>query len=281
MPPRSDTSAGARRISTGRYPWCVHPAPDPSRLTRAEQSYVLAIRATPSNQPLTGAALAQRLRVSPQAAGEMLRRLVADAMVEQDDQRRIRLTEEGHRVADTLYRRHALAERLLISVVGLGWAEADEEATALQSVMSPRVEEALDALLGHPETCPHGNPIEAAVAERRPAGNLLCDVESGERAIIYRITEEAEEDRGLLSYLEARGLLPGARVTVLARSLSTDSLTLNGPFGRATMGLRPASLILVLPPDADPALFHRVPERVVAAAADPVTSGAALRGADG
>jgi len=78
---------------------------------------------------------------------------------------------------------------------------------------------------------------------------------------IYRITEAAEEDGGLVSYLEARGLRPGAQVTVLARSESTDSLTLEGPLGRATLGLRPASLIRVLPGEPDPTLFHRVPSR--------------------
>jgi hypothetical protein len=76
---------------------------------------------------------------------------------------------------------------------------------------------------------------------------------------IYRITEEAEEDAGLLSYLEARGLRPGSEVTVLASSESTDSLTLDGPFGRATLGLRPASLIRVLSGAPDPSLFHRTP----------------------
>lgn len=237
------------------------PSTDTPRLTAAEQTYLHAIRATPPGQPLTGAALARRLGVSPQAAGEMLRRLVAIEVVEQDASRHITLTATGRQVAETLYRRHALVEWLLISVIGLSWAEADEEAMRLQAVISPRVEAAMDELLGRPETCPHGNPIEADVAARRPVGIPLCDVESGQRAIIYRITEEAEEDRGLLSYLEARGLLPGVRVTVLARSLSTDSLTLDGPIGRATMGLRPASLILVLPPDADPALFHAVPAR--------------------
>jgi hypothetical protein len=40
---------------------------------------------------------------------------------------------------------------------------------------------------------------------------------------------------------------------------SLDSLTLEGPRGRATLGLRPASLVHVLPGEADPALFHRVP----------------------
>jgi hypothetical protein len=50
-------------------------------------------------------------------------------------------------------------------------------------------------------------------------------------------------------------------VTVLARSESTDSLTLDGPFGRATLGLRPASLIRILEGEPDAALFHRVPAR--------------------
>jgi hypothetical protein len=48
---------------------------------------------------------------------------------------------------------------------------------------------------------------------------------------------------------------------VLARSESLDSLTLDGPLGRATLGLRPASLVRILPGEADPTLFHRVPSR--------------------
>jgi DtxR family Mn-dependent transcriptional regulator len=164
-------------------------------------------------------------------------------------------------VADSIYRRHALAEWLLTTVLGISWAESDSEALRLQACISPRVEAALDVLLGHPETCPHGNPIDEATAKRRPVGEPLSDVPSGTRVTVYRISEEAEDDAGLLSYLEARGLRPGSEVTVLARSESTDSLTLDGPFGRATLGLRPASLIRVLPGEPDPALFHRLPVR--------------------
>jgi DtxR family Mn-dependent transcriptional regulator len=123
------------------------------------------------------------------------------------------------------------------------------------------VEARLDELLGHPPTCPHGNPIDADIAKRRPAGMPLSQMEAGQEATIYRITEAAEEDKGLLSYLEARALQPGAAVNILARSESLDSLTLEGPIGRATLGLRPASLIHVLPGRADPALFHVVPRR--------------------
>jgi hypothetical protein len=67
----------------------------------------------------------------------------------------------------------------------------------------------------------------------------------------------------LLSYLEARALMPGAHITILARSESLDSLTLDGPRGRATLGLRPAALVRVLPGEADPGLFHQVPAQAV------------------
>jgi hypothetical protein len=87
----------------------------------------------------------------------------------------------------------------------------------------------------------------------------LSEVEAGTQATIFRITEEAEDDKGLLSYLEARALRPGAAITVLARSESLDSLTLEGPIGRATLGLRPAALVRVLLGEADPTLFHQVP----------------------
>jgi len=231
------------------------------QISAAEQSYLLAIRQSRGGPALTGAELARRMGVSPQATSEMLRRLASAELVSLSDQRHVGLTVEGSRIADAIYRRHALAEWLLTSVLGISWAESDAEALRLQACISPRVEAALDDLLGHPDVCPHGNPIDEATSLRRPAGDLLSDVPSGTRVTVYRITEEAEEDAGLLSYLEARGLRPGSQVTVLARSGSTDSLTLDGPFGRATLGLRPAALVRVLPGDPDPALFHRPPLR--------------------
>lgn len=230
-------------------------------LSASEQGYLMAIRQSRGEETLSGADLARRMGVSPQATSEMLRRLAAEGLVVVSETRHVELTDEGSRVADGIYRRHALAEWLLTTMLGIGWAESDTEAARLQACISPRVEAALDDLLGHPETCPHGNPIEEASARRRPRGESLSEVDSGSRVTIYRITEAAEEDTGLLSYLEARGLRPGSHVTVLARSESTDSLTLEGPLGRATLGLRPASLIRVLAGDPDPSLFHRIPTR--------------------
>ena len=244
------------------YPEGMPRRHDPRDLSAAAQEYLLALRvgsASGDAAKVTAAGVARHLGVTTQAASEMFRRLVADGLVEHAGTRELRLTPAGRAAADGIFRRHALLEWLLTSVVGLGWAESDEEAMRLQGAISPRVEARLDEMLGHPEICPHGNPIDLATAKRRPAGVPLSDMEAGARATVYRITEEAEEDAGLLSYLEARALKPGAPITILARSESLDSMTLEGPLGRATLGLRPAGLIRVLPGEADPSLFHRVP----------------------
>jgi len=238
---------------------------DSTALSIAAQDYLLALRVMAGDgSRVTAAQVGRHLGVSTQAASEMFRRLAADGLVSQPDRRELVLTPAGRTAADGIFRRHALCEGLLSAVVWLGWAESDEEAARLQGSISPRVEARLDEMLGHPETCPHGNPIDAEVARRRPAGVPLSSLEAGQAATILRITEEAEEDKGLLSYLEARGLRPGTPITILARSESLDSLTLDGPLGRATLGLRPAALVRVIAGEADPALFHRLPEGVVA-----------------
>ncbi len=230
--------------------------------TAATQEYLAALRnLVASNQKATIATIARRLNVSPQAASEMMSRLRSEGLVTDADNRELNLTDSGRTIADAIFRRHALVEWLLTDVVGMGWAELDLEAHRLQAAISENVEARLDEFLGHPETCPHGNPIDVAATRRRPPGVALSSLSSGERATIYRITEEAEEDAGLLSYLEARGLRPGAEIVVLASSASLDAVTVEGPRGSATFGLHPARLILVLPGKADPSLFHRTPAR--------------------
>ena len=100
----------------------------------------------------------------------MCRRLAGDGLLEPATGRGLVLTTAGRAAADAIFRRHALLEWLLTSVVGLTWAESDVEAMRLQGALSPRVEAKLDELLGHPETCPHGNPIDLETTRRRPAG---------------------------------------------------------------------------------------------------------------
>ena len=231
------------------------------QLSPAAQTYLLTLRSIAgSGEPARAAAMSRRMGVSAQAASEMIGRLVADGLVVVRDRHELELTESGRAEADAIFRRHSLLEWLLTGVIGLGWAESDEEAGRLQGAVSPRVEQRLAELLGNPPTCPHGNPIDAASARTRPRGIPLSEASAGDEVTILRITEEAEEDVELLSYLEQHGLVPGAVTRVVDVSAGRDSLTLEGPRGVGTMGLRPAGLIRVLPGRADPALFHRLPQ---------------------
>ena len=157
---------------------------DQRDLSSAAQEYLLALRVmggTDEPGHVTAAQIARHLGVTTQAASEMFRRLVADGLVEHAEGRDLRLTTAGRAAADGIFRRHALLEWLLTAVVGLGWAESDDEAMRLQGAISPRVEARLDEMLGHPETCPHGNPIDAETARRRPAGIRLSEMEAGDR----------------------------------------------------------------------------------------------------
>ncbi|MEO7118596.1 MAG: metal-dependent transcriptional regulator [Candidatus Limnocylindrales bacterium] len=240
-----------------------HDAGATHELSEAAQGYLLALRwMTGGTAPAMTSALARKIGVSTQAASDMIGRLAADGMVTVAPGRELTLTPQGVVAADTIFRRHSLLEWLLTRVVGLGWAESDEEAARLQGAISPRVEEAIATLLGDPQTCPHGNPIDARSARSRPAGTRLNEIEAGSEVTIFRITEEAEEDNELLVYLEQSGLVPGTLARVTEVSVGRDSITLEGPRGASTMGLRPASLIRVLPGRADPSLFHQVPAGV-------------------
>ena len=235
------------------------------RLSQAAQGYLLALRSlTGEGAPTMISAVARGMGVSTQAASEMVARLTSDGLAQLSGERELSLTGAGRAQADAIFRRHALLEWLLIYVIGLGWAESDEEAMRLQGAISPRVEERLAELLGHPPTCPHGNPIDLATARSRPPGVPLSQAEPGTEVTIYRITEEAEEDADLLAYFERERLFPGTAVRIVDVSAARESLTLEGPRGEGTLGLRPAGLVRILPGRADPSLFHRVPRGVAA-----------------
>jgi DtxR family Mn-dependent transcriptional regulator len=232
-------------------------------VTAAGQAYLLTARSlVTAGQPITISGLASRMDVSKQAASEMVARLTREGLLSHGSEREVAFTEAGQAAADAIFRRHALLEWLLTRVIGLGWAESDEEAMRLQVAVSPRVEDAIRTLVGDPKTCPHGNPIDLETARSRPVGMPLSAVEPGTDVTIYRITEEAEEDAELLTYLETQQLFPGTLARIAEVSTSRDSIAIDGPTGRSTMGLRPASLIRVLPGRADPALFHSIPARM-------------------
>ena len=239
------------------------------RTTDAVAEYLMTIRYMHGEgQPVSAARLAERMGVSAATVSEMVTRLVREGYLTVDDpSRSLNLTERGRTAAERTFRRHALAEWLLTEVIGLGWAEADEEAHHLQHAVSERVTDRIHALLGTPPTCPHGNPIPRdGVTPDRPAGVPLSEAQAGHEITILRVTEEAEEDARLLTFLQENAVRPGSvfRVKEVAEHIGTMTLEREG--SEVTIGLAAAAKLRMLDGRADPSLFHRVPERARVAA---------------
>lgn len=239
------------------------------RTTEAAAEYLMTIRYMHGEgQPVIAARLAERLGVSAATVSEMVTRLVREGHLVVDElTRSLNLTERGRAAAERTFRRHALAEWLLTEVIGLGWAEADEEAHHLQHAISERVTDRIDALLGTPPTCPHGNPIPRdGITPDRPAGVPLSTAQAGHDVTILRVTEEAEEDARLLTFLQENGVRPGRVLRVVEVADHIGTMTLRGEQREVTIGLAAAAKLRMLDGPADPSLFHRVPERARVAA---------------
>jgi len=161
------------------------------------------------------ARIAERMGRSAPSVSEMLDRLSADGYIERSG-RTIALTEQGRTLADSVVRKHRLAERLLVDIIGLPWHKAHLEAGRWEHVISDEVEERLIDLLHNPMTCPHGNPIPgAAGTEGMTLAQLsLADVRPGALVRLERITEEVELDMASLEYLNDHGLIPGRSARV-------------------------------------------------------------------
>jgi DtxR family transcriptional regulator, Mn-dependent transcriptional regulator len=250
-------------------------APGTTELSGAASEYLMTIRYMHGEgQPVIAARLAERLRVSAATVSEMVTRLVREGLLTVDaDSRQLLLTDAGRTAAERTFRRHALSEWLLTEVIGLGWAEADEEAHHLQNAFSDRVTDRIDELLGHPPTCPHGNPIPRdGHTPERPAGRPLSDAPAGGEVTILRVTEEAEEDARLLTFLQENGVRPGHVFEVVEVAEHIGTMTLRRVDGgvavgdEVTIGLVAAAKLRVLDGRADPSFFHRVPERARLAA---------------
>ena len=175
------------------------------------------------------ARLVERLRISAPAVSETVNRLVEQGNVELLDNKRLRLTPKGRAIARAIVRRHRLAERLLVDVIGLEWEKAHREADRWEHAISAEVEEKLVALLGDPATCPHGNPIPGSARTVDRVGSMLLS-EAGEGAVVVaRISERLELDDDALTLIAAARLIPGSAATILGRdalgnvALATES----------------------------------------------------------
>jgi DtxR family Mn-dependent transcriptional regulator len=168
-------------------------------------------------RPATGAnaiasRVAEMLGVSRASAGEMLKRLEADGLVERGEQKEAILTPAGLERAERVVRKHRLIERFLTDFRGYTAAESHVHADELGDTFSEDMVARIEEKLGRPDRCPHGWPVDPGreQAENRELVSL-ADVTPGTRAEIVRL---AEHDGDLLHWFYDEGLVPGTWVEV-------------------------------------------------------------------
>jgi DtxR family Mn-dependent transcriptional regulator len=169
------------------------------------------------------ARIAERLEQSGPTVSQTVSRMERDGLLRVAGDRHLELTEKGRALAIAVMRKHRLAERLLVDVIGLPWEEVHAEACRWEHVMSEDVERRLVQVLNHPTTSPFGNPIpglsELGVAPPTlDDANLvrLTEVPSGMpvAVVVRQLTEHVQGDVELIARLKDAGVVPNARVTV-------------------------------------------------------------------
>jgi DtxR family Mn-dependent transcriptional regulator len=172
------------------------------------------------------ARIAERLHQSGPTVSQTVARMERDGLLTVEGDRHLELTEAGLHAATRVMRKHRLAERLLVDVIGLGWEEVHEEACRWEHVMSESVERRLLELLDHPTESPYGNPIPglAELGEDKDAESFMDGVSSlsevagseTSRVQVRRISEEMQKDAVLMSVLRRIGAQPGETVAAVA-----------------------------------------------------------------
>jgi DtxR family transcriptional regulator, Mn-dependent transcriptional regulator len=188
--------------------------------------------------------VAAALGVTPGTATTMVKALAESGLAEYEPYSGVRLTRAGEKLAGLVLRRHRLVELFLVQVMGMSWAEVHDEAEQLEHVVSERLIERIDRMLGHPTHDPHGDPIpnpEGAIAARHLESLLTCPVGTP-----LKVTRIADQDPAFLRFIESNDLKPGQRVEVETRDSAADAVLLRGTNQRRiTIGARAASKLLV------------------------------------
>jgi DtxR family transcriptional regulator, Mn-dependent transcriptional regulator len=191
-------------------------------------------------------ALAASLKVVPGTATTMVKALADEGLVDHRPRHGVQLTGDGRRVALNVLRKHRLVETFLVNVLKMGWADVHAEAEKLEHAISDEVLDRLDALLGHPTTDPHGDPIpsrQGKLDAQVYATLATCGVDKALRVV--RVTEQSPE---FLQFAEQNGLLPGTGVRVTERNLAAGLVSIKKGAGRPlALSLAAAGNILVEP----------------------------------
>jgi DtxR family Mn-dependent transcriptional regulator len=198
-----------------------------------------------AGSPPLASRVAEMLHVSRASAGEMLKRLEAEGLIERGAKKEALLTESGRARAERVVRKHRIIERLLTDFMGYTGYEAHERADELGDTFDDEMIARIDEKLGHPERCPHGWPVDPELEQRE---NLelapLATLTPGTKATIVRL---AEHDGELLHWFYDQGLVPGTTLEVRTAEPAADQFTVGVDGGERAISEKAAAGLFVRP----------------------------------
>lgn len=215
-------------------------------LSEPAQEYLKAVyklqRASGGKQ-VSLTSLARQMGASLPAAAYQLQHLAAEKLVQRSPYRGVALTPRGERVALTLIRHHRLIERFMVDTLGFGWDRVDEEADRLEHVISEDFAQRVEALLGYPRTCPHGDPIptkDGVLPELRLI--QVVELHRGQGGPFRRV---GNTDPQVLRYLAEQGFKQGVLITFLEKAPFQGPVRLKVGDNEISLGAELASQIFV------------------------------------
>jgi DtxR family Mn-dependent transcriptional regulator len=187
--------------------------------------------------------IVKSLGVVPGTVTNTVEWLEKEGLVTHKPYKGVKLTEKGRKIALQVIRRHRLSERLLTDILHMEWDKVHDAACKLEHSITDEIIKPLEKTLGHPKTCPHGNPIPTKCGgiieeESQP----LTALNEREQGTIVKITEEKAD---LLRYLDTMGLVPGASLEVVGKAPFNGPITIKVGRTNRALSREVASIIKV------------------------------------
>ena len=206
--------------------------PSRQRLSMTAENYLLSIyRLNEEDALVTLTQLAEHLKVLPEGeglgtslptVGGMIRRLEREGLIAVDSKRQLSLTRKGTRHAESIVRRHRLAERMVVDMLDVELHRAHVEAHLLEHAISPYLEERIMKKLGMPTTSPFGYPIPGTDYVQKGESFRLNEAEVGRDLVIDKIPVD---DEVLLKHLVQNQVIPGNAIEVNEINTSTGIIS--------------------------------------------------------
>jgi len=187
------------------------------------ENYLKNIYKLSSNEgKVTTSSLSEKLQISPASVSQMIKKLAEEGTLTHTPYKGVELTEEGKLLALRIIRKHRLWEMFLVEVLHFGWDEIDNEAERFEHIMSDKMEEKIDHVLGHPSIDPHGDPIPTKDGEIHCSMSFpLNESKEGSMVRVLRVSDSNSE---MLQYISSIGISLNKEIQIKQKMNFDNSL---------------------------------------------------------